>query len=279
MQERYARPVDMELGEWLERNPPPSLCEPKRDGFRVFLFKSGEKILFTTRHGQIYSEVSHPPLFKKILPLRTNENLPEKLILDGEFKTPDHLWIFDVLQKGEEMQTDKPLLERKEILAELLSDDRGFLLVKYQMANSFEEILAYKKEELAIGEEGIMVKNPASTYGQKGAWLKIKRFGTIDCFVTGIDRTIEMDRTGIPHSWFIGLYDEAGKVLEIGKVGTYVKEVDPSKIIIDTVLEVRCQEVTEDRKLRAPLILRVREDKRKEECTTVQFPPKQVSTD
>jgi ATP-dependent DNA ligase len=274
MQERYARPVSMELGEWLERNPPPCLCEPKQDGFRVFLYKSGEKILFATRHGAIYSETSHPQLFKKILPLTLGKDLPDKLILDGEFHGPDELWIFDVLQTGEEIVTDKSLLERKKILSELLTGDREFLCVKYVMANSFEGIMEYKSKEIALGGEGIMVKNPSSTYGQKGAWLKLKRSDTIDCFVTGIDRTIEMDRTGIPHSWFIGLYDVAGNVEEIGKVGTYLKEVDPSRITVGTVVEIQFQEVTEDRKLRGPFILRIREDKKKEECTTSQFPAK-----
>jgi len=271
MLERYARPVNIELGEWLERNPPPCLCEPKHDGFRIFLYKSGEKILFATRHGAIYSETSHPQLFKKILPLRQSKDLPEKLILDGEFHSPDDLWIFDVLQTGEEIVTGKSLLERKKILSGLLSRDREFLLVKYIMANSFEEIMEYKSNEIALGEEGIMVKNPSSTYGQKGAWLKLKRSDTIDCFVTGIDRTIEMDRTGIPHSWFIGLYDGAGKMEEIGKVGTYLKEVDPLRIVVGTVLEVQFQEVTDDRKLRGPFIVRIREDKKKEECTITQF--------
>ena len=278
MQEKYARAVSTDLGEWLERNPPPSLCEPKHDGFRVFLYKSGEKILFATRHGQIYSETSHPLLFKKIMPLSRSKNLPEKLVLDGEYKSPDHLWIFDVLQVGEEDITGKSLLERKKILSRLLSGDREFLLVKYELANSFDEIVDYKQKEITLGEEGIMVKNTGSKYDQKGAWLKLKRSDTIDCFVTGIDRTIEMDRTGIPHSWFLGLYDDSGNVEEIGKVGTYLKEVDPAKIGVGTVVEIQYQEVTVDRKLRGPFISRIREDKKKEECLYSQLPKTPVRT-
>jgi ATP-dependent DNA ligase len=274
MQERYARAISIDLGEWLNRNPPPTICEPKHDGFRVFLFKSRDKVLFTTRHGVIYSEASHPQLFKKILPLRKTGTVPDKLVLDAEYRGPDSLWIFDVLQTGNEDISGRGLLERKRILSEILSGDREFLLVRYEIANSFVEILEYKAKQLALGEEGIIVKNPSSTYGQKDSWLKLKRADTVDCFVTGIDRTIEMDRTGVPHSWFIGLYEADGSILEMGKVGTYLKEVDPSKITVGTVVEVQYQQVTEDKKFRGPFIRRIREDKKKEECSVSQLPPK-----
>ncbi len=275
MTEKYARAVSTDLGDWLERNPPPCLCEPKYDGFRVFIFKSGEKVLLATRHGAIYSESSHPLLFKKILPLKKSPELPGRLVLDGEYRSPDSLWIFDVLQVGGEDVTAQSLLQRKKILSDILSGDREFLLVRYNLANSFQEVIEYKEKVLNSGgesKEGVVIKNPSSTYGQKNSWLKLKNFDTADCFITGIDRTIEMDRTGIPHSWFLGLYDNSGQIVEMGKVGTYLKEVDPSKIVIGTIVEIQYQQVTEDRKFRGPFILRIREDKKKEECTFSQIP-------
>jgi len=273
MQERYARAVSIDLGDWLSKNPPPCLCEPKYDGFRVFMFKSGEKILFTTRHGVIYSESSHPMLFKKIQPLVKSPEVPERVVLDGEYHSPDKLWIFDVLQVGNDDLTGKTLLQRKEILAKLLRGDREFLITPYEMEYSFEEIMTYKAKMIAGREEGVVVKNPSSTYGQKNSWLKLKRSDTVDCFVTGIERTIEMDRTGVPHSWFIGLFDDYGSVLEMGKVGTYLKDIDPSKIQVGTVVEIQYQEVTEDKKFRGPFIVGIREDKKREECTFSQIPP------
>lgn len=273
MTERYSRSVSMDLGEWLSLNPPPCICEPKYDGFRVFLFKSAEKILFSTRHGVIYSENSHPQLFRKIKPLTMEKDVPDRLVLDGEYHAPDQLWIFDVLQVNETDVEEKPLTERKAILSEILSGDREFLLVKYQFANSYEEIMEYKSRLLAEREEGVVVKNPSSRYGQKNSWLKLKKFDSVDCFVVGIEKTGDMETTGIPHSWFLGLYDDSGEVKNMGKVGTYLKEVDPLQIKIGTVVEIRFQEVTEEEKFRGPLILRIREDKRKEECTFSQIPP------
>ncbi len=272
MAEKYARTVSIDLADWLELNPPPCICEPKYDGFRVFMFKSGEKILFTTRHGVIYSESSHPLLFKKIRPLKEGPTIPDRLVLDGEYKSPDQLWIFDVLQVGEEDVSGKILLDRKKLLSGILTGAAEFLLVSYTVANSFQEVIDYKITQLALKAEGVVVKNPSSVYGQKNAWLKLKKSNTVDCFVVGVERTIEMERTGIPHSWFIGLYDEGGSVVEMGKVGTYLKEVDPSKIGVGTVVEIQFQEVTADKKFRGPFIIRVREDKKMEECTFLQLP-------
>lgn len=272
MAERYEKAVTMDLGDWLALNPLPCLCEPKYDGFRVFMFKSGAKILFTTRHGVTYSESSHPALFKKITPLKTGAGVPERLVLDGEYITPDKLFIFDVLQSGEDDISGIPLVERKKILSDILSGEREFLLVKYEFAHSFQEVLDYKSKEVAERHDGILVKNPWSKYGQKNAWLKVKNFETVDVFVIGVERTVEMDRTGIPHSWYIGLYDDAGRIVEMGKVGTYLKEVDPTRIGVGTVIEIRYQQVTDDRKFRGPFILRIRDDKKKEECTFSQIP-------
>jgi len=116
MVENYAKAVSIDLAEWLEINPTPSLCEPKQDGFRVFVFKSREKTLLTTRHGVIYSESTHPRLFKKIEALRSAE-IPDQLVLDGEYVSPDELHIFDVLRIAEEDLTGRILTERKKILS------------------------------------------------------------------------------------------------------------------------------------------------------------------
>ena len=270
MLNNYARAVSLELGEWLAHNPPPSICEEKLDGFRVFAFKSGSNILLATRHGRIYSESTHPLLFKTIKPLLEMQS-PSRAVLDGEYIAPDRMSIFDVLRIDDREVTGLPLLERKSILSQVLTGESEPFLVKYFLAKSTEEIQAQMKRVVERGGEGLVVKNPSSTYGQRNSWLKLKRFDTIDCFVTGYDTTKEMERTGIPHSWFIGLCEPGGSILEIGKVGTYLKEIDPLRIKLGTVVEVQYQQVTSDRKLRQPFIIRIREDKTKEECSSSQL--------
>ena len=271
MVENYARAVPMDLNEWLSINPLPSICEEKADGFRVFLYKSNGTILLATRHGRIYSDASHPLLFKTLQVLHAPE-IPKKVIFDAEYVAPDELHIFDVLRVDDRDLTSTSLLERKRILSSLLTGPRKFLQVPWELESSVKGILEYKASELSKGHEGIIVKNPSSYYGQKNSWLKLKRFDTVDCFVVGVEKTQDMDRSGIPHSWYIGVFDENNQVLEIGKVGTYLKEVDPTKITIGTVIEVQYQQFTEDRKLRQPFIVKTRDDKMREECTISQFP-------
>lgn len=273
MVENYARPVSMDLGEWLGLNPPPVLCERKVDGFRIFLYKSGKKILLATRHGRIYSESSHPLLFRKLQPLLLDPSMPNRLILDGEYVSPDKLYLFDVLRVEEEETTMLPLRERKEILSSLLRKvpEGHEYEVDSVYARSYSEVIDFMNDLLAKAEEGIVVKNPSSKYGERNSWLKLKRFDTFDCVVINYERTKEMDQTGIPHSWFIGLYKGSGEIVEMGKVGTYLREVDPTKIKIGSVVEVWCQEVTEELKFRHPHIVRIREDKNPKDCTVDQL--------
>ncbi len=144
------------------------------------------------------------------------------------------------------------------------------LEVPYTLARTEEKIMALRDGTVKKGREGVVVKNPQSTYGQPNSWLKLKRFDTIDCFVTGFVETTEMKRTGVARSWSVAVYDD-GRVVDIGNVGSTVEGVDPRHIKKGTVVEVRFQEVTRDRKLRAPFVLRIRHDKTPDECKSDQL--------
>lgn len=264
--ENYAKAVKLDLPKWLTINPLPSICEPKFDGIRVFLFKSGDKLVISSKHGGIYTPKSSPKVFGHV-PEFTHA--PHRMILDGEYVASEGVFLFDVLQVDDRDIRPVILNERKKILNEIL-EGTG-LDVRYKTARTVEEILNFKEDQVRKGGEGAIIKNPRSTYGQPNSWLKLKRFDTIDCFVMGYEETPEMERTGIPRSWFIGLYDHAGQAVGIGKVGSFVESVDPRKIKIGSVLEVRFQEVTEEKKLRAPFILRIRHDKEPRECLLSQM--------
>jgi ATP-dependent DNA ligase len=69
----------------------------------------------------------------------------------------------------------------------------------------------------------------------------------------------------------VAVYDDQGRVVELGNVGSTVERVDPRHVKKGSVIEVRFQEVTKDWKLRAPFILRIRHDKTPDECLLSQL--------
>ncbi len=268
VQENYSRAVKQELGTWLAKNPLPSIVEPKYDGIRVFLFKSGEKLVLSSKHGGIYTPKSTPQVFSRVPEFL---HAPDRMILDGEYvaKEEKGLFLFDVLQVDDRDVRTKALTERKKILREIL---RGTELeVPYTVARTTEKIVELKDASIKDGREGVMVKNPQSSYGEPNSWLKLKRFDTVDVFVTDLVETKELRSTGIPRSWSVAVYDDGGQVVRLGNVGSTIERVDPRKVKVGSVVEVRFQEVTKDRKLRAPFILRIRHDKTPEECLLSQL--------
>lgn len=265
--ENFSHAVKMDLATWLLANPLPSICERKLDGIRVFLFKSGDKLVVSSKRGELYTPKSSPKVFATVPEF---VHAPHRMILDGEYVAKGGgLFLFDVLQVDDRDIRPLALTERKKILHQILRGNG--VEVKGTPARSFEQIVAIKDKLVKDGAEGIIVKNPASTYGQPNSWLKLKRFDTLDCFVTAYEETQEMKRTGVPRSWFIAVYDEAGRRVDIGKVGAFVEKVDPRHVTVGSVVEVRFNMVTEDMKLRGPFILRLRHDKLPEECKLSQL--------
>jgi len=267
--DNYAKAVSLPLSDWLLKNELPCLAEPKLDGIRVFLFKSGDKLVVSSKHGGIYTPKSSPKVFGTFPELL---HAPHRMILDGEYvsRNPEKrgIFFFDVLQVDERDIRPLVLRDRKKILREIL-EGTG-LEVPFKMAKTVQQILALKDRFSDEGYEGAVAKNPLSTYGEPGSWLKLKTHETIDAFIIDYEKTQDMERTGTPHSWLVGVYDDQGQVVPLGKVGSFVEKVDPRQVKKGTVVEVRFQEVTEDMKLRAPFILRIRHDKTPRECLLSQ---------
>jgi ATP-dependent DNA ligase len=264
--ENYAKAVKMDLADWVITNPLPAICERKYDGIRVFLFKNGPNLVISGKLGSVFTPKGNPNAFAKI-PEFTHA--PHRMILDGEYVSHDGLHLFDVLRVDDRDVRSLILDERRKILDEILQGTG--LEVEICRTSTIREIEDLRDGFVSKGYEGLIVKNPMSKYGQSNSWLKVKRFDTIDCFVVDYEDTPERKRTGVPRSWFIGLYNKAGAVVNIGKVGSFLERVDPRSISIGSVLEVRFQQVTEDKKLRAPFILRVRHDKLPRECSYSQI--------
>src|SRR5213592_1048199 len=83
--ENYSKAVKTDLSTWLSLNPLPSLCEPKLDGIRVFLFKSGDELVLSSKHGGIYTPKGNPKVFARVPEFL---HAPHRAILDGEYMPP-----------------------------------------------------------------------------------------------------------------------------------------------------------------------------------------------
>jgi DNA ligase-1 len=97
---------------------------------------------------------------------------------------------FDLLWLDGASLLDRPLRERRQMLAELALPS-SFELAHIAQAGSAEEIDSAFEAARARNNEGLMIKNPASFYspGRRGlAWVKLKKaFATLDCVVVGAE--------------------------------------------------------------------------------------------
>lgn len=156
-----------------------------------------------------------------------------------------------------------------DILNYKLNDFRFHFVEQYGV-NNVNEAYSRAKEQWNEGHEGVVMKPLQLSYYDKGMMLKIKRFETVDCVVCGYQQGTGKYKD-VVGALYVGYYDN-GKIVSISKVncGTdedrmYWKD-NFDKLVNKTVLEVKCQEITE-KSLRHPVYVRIRPDKSPEMCT------------
>jgi len=204
--------------------------------------------------------------------------------------TPAAYIAFDVLYTDSDgWIMDLPLIERRKVLDELAEEARRIAKSEFVEGRGIE----FYRKAIEMGLEGVMAKRKNSTYQpgkRSAAWVKMKKRNTLDCIIAGWLEG-EGKREGKFGSLVLAL-KSGDKLVHVGQVGTgfdtefidwfyeKLKEIEISKPWFDAefkrpvhwvkpiyVCEVEFLEVTEDEKLRAPVFLRLRNDKDVEECT------------
>ena len=100
--------------------------------------------------------------------------------------------------------------DRKNILTEILRGNK--VESPYETLQSRGEIEKFRENAISKGSQGIVVKNPLSSYGQRDSWLQLKRTDTIDGFVIDFESGPEKKL-----SWSVGVYCPNGEYRKFGK--------------------------------------------------------------
>ena len=186
----------------------PVVADGKIDGIRVQVHKAGEEVaVFTRSLDDITERVPEIVDVVRALPA-------EELILDGEAialdasgrprpfqetasrtgshdgaagTTPLTVFFFDLLHRDGTTLVTAPARERLAALEEVVP---ASALVPRRVTSDAAELDAFFREILALGHEGLVVKDLSAPYdaGRRGAaWVKVKPRHTLDLVVLAVE--------------------------------------------------------------------------------------------
>jgi DNA ligase-1 len=207
---------------------------------------------------------------------------------------PIQFFAFDLLWRNGETFLNKPLRERREVLSTLSPNLR---LAQISLARSSDEVEGAFAGARGRGNEGLVIKDPASVYtpGRRGlAWLKLKKaFATLDCVVVGAEYG-HGKRKSVLSDYTFAIRDElSGELKTIGKAYTGLTDAEIARLTQhflrnataqqgryyavkpDTVLEIAFDLLqlsdrhTSGLAMRFPRIVRIRTDKSAAEIDTL----------
>ena len=276
--------------------------EPKLDGFRALAFVDGDECYLQSRNGKSLNRYFPEIGFPK-----------GRFVLDGELvaatfgtlgqrihpaasrverlakETPARFVAFDVLARDKKVLLELPYLERRAALEAI----EGIEVIPM--------VRTAKKAERWLHEaEGVIAKEVECPYqpGERRGMVKIKRVRTIDCVVMGWRPGKAEGTVG---AIILGLYDDAGKLREIGHSSGFtakrkrelVKELEPYEtgrrgsgepsrwthgrdlewveLRPELVVEITFDHASDGRIRHGTKVLRWRDDKKPRECTIDQL--------
>jgi DNA ligase 1 len=208
------------------------ITELKLDGIRLIysVDNEGKVRLYSRHNNEITSkfpelhELDVPPgtVLDGELIVSDNDGKPDfeavmSRFLSAKDKTPITFVAFDVLQYEGERVTKLPLLERKELLADIVQTDTS-LITKTQFIEGLGEAYFDAIKEQAL--EGIVLKRKDSRYevGKRShSWLKVINYQYIDVFVTGYRKQ--------PKDFGLVLTDVDGKYIGVMELGVPPKDL------------------------------------------------------
>jgi len=233
------------------------LYEPKWDGFRTIVFRSGDEVYMQSR------DLRPLDRYFPELPPALLENLPERCVVDGEIvipgsdgldfealllrihpaasrvamlaaQTPASFVAWDLLALGDEDLRGRPQGERRELVERELGRARPPVHVTPATRDAGLAREWFERFEGA-GLDGVIAKPLGAPYqAGKRAMFKIKHARTADCAVGGFRWHKNGQGTHVG-SLLLGLYDDAGRLHHVGITSSFswprradlAKELEP----------------------------------------------------
>ncbi|HSO64926.1 MAG TPA: ATP-dependent DNA ligase [Ornithinibacter sp.] len=218
--------------------------EPKWDGFRSIVFRSGDLVEIGSRNEKPMTRY-FPEVVEAVL-----ANLPDRCVVDGEIivvrpgedrldfdllsqrihpaasrvaklsvETPARFVAFDLLALGDDDLTDRPFRERRALLEQALADAQA--PIHLTPATTDRALAAdWFTEFEGAGLDGLVAKQLDGTYEpDKRTMAKIKHERTADCVVAGYRTHKSGD--DLIGSLLLGIHDADGQLLSVGVIGAF----------------------------------------------------------
>ncbi len=253
-----AQKVD-DVEEGFSRVEKPCALEYKYDGFRMQIHKNkdGKIRIFTRRLENVTNQfpevityikehikeknfvidseaVGYDSKTKKYLPFQNiSKRIKRKYDIEKTAKKyPVELNVFDVIYLNDRNLIKKPFGERRKILEKILKNPEVYKikLAEQKITSSIKESKDFYETAVDKGMEGMMMKNLNSPYkpGKRvGHMVKLKSSKEpMDLVITGAEWG-SGKRGNWLSSFLISVLDkEKDEYMEIGKVGTGIKELE-----------------------------------------------------
>ncbi len=227
------------------------IYEPKWDGFRALVFKSGDELYIQSRDlkplGRYFPDIEGP----------LREQLPDRCVLDGEIviatngrldfealllrihpaasrvkmlaeQSPSSYVAWDLLALGDEDLRALPQAQRRERLEAALANVRPPVHVTPATRDRALAHDWFSRFEGA-GLDGVMAKPDDQPYMPgKRAMIKVKHARTADCVVAGF-RWYKGGKGTLVGSLLLGLYDTEGTLHHVGVAASF-KQTERAKL-------------------------------------------------
>ena len=286
------------------------LYEIKWDGYRAIAEIENNNIKLYSRNG-ISFENSYPIIVQELKKIRADAVLDGEIVVLNEEGHPEfqllqhyesnthrpiQYYVFDILSLNGQNTCELPLIERKELLKEIIKKSD---VIKYS-DHILEKGTAFFNVSTEKNLEGIMAKKKDSLYhiGKRtNEWLKIKNHKTQETIICGY--TEPAGSRKYFGALVLGVKDE-NQLKYIGHTGSGFNQITLKKMwdLIqplkrdtspfnekvktnmpvtwlepDLICEIKFTEVTRDGMLRHPIFLHVRNDKSIKEVTMANLKP------